>query len=402
MRRSVVLAFLLAACGPGTPTQHNGPDAGPNDSCSGSDTRCLGQDFQTCSGSHYQTTMTCPNACDDTRGCIDCDPNGGNTCNGATVVTCNADGTFGSVVETCPTGEGCMAGMCSRVCTADGVDLIYVVDQANELLSFDPRLLSGGANAAFHKIGTLACNAGPSWSDWAAGQPGPATPFSMGVDRNAVAWVLYTSGEIFKVSTATAACMSNSGYQQGPDGNPQNGMEVFGMGFVTDVAGGNTEKLYIGGGDITATPGGTMAVIDPANPATATVIGSVPAPAGPMYSPELTGTGASQMFGFFPGDTSAFVQELSKTNGSLVNAAQKWSIPGGLGAGRVVRAWAFAQWGQKFYIFVTTDTDGMGTDLNSTVHSIDRTTMTHTTELQNLPYMIVGAGVSTCAPTVVN
>src|SRR5262249_22001907 len=109
-----------------------------------------------------------------------------------------------------------------------------------------------------------------------------------------------------------------------------------------------------------------------------------------------------QMFGFFPGDTTAFVQELSKSNGSLVNAAQKWSIPGGLGAGKIVRAWAFAQWGEKFYVFVTTDDDGMGTNLNSTVHSIDRTTNANVLGLQNLPYMIVGAGVSTCAPTVVN
>ncbi len=336
MRRTVAVLFALsswAACGPGAPS-HNGSDAGPNDTCSGSETRCLGQDFQTCNGSHYQTTQTCTSFCDNSKGCLDCDPNGGNTCNGAAVVTCNSDGSFGTVVETCPTGEGCQAGMCSRVCTADGVDLIYVVDQQNELLSFDPRLLSGGASAAFKKIGTLACPAGPSWSDWAAGQPGPATPFSMGVDRNAVAWVLYTSGEIFKVSTANASCIGNSGYQQGPDGNPQNGMEVFGMGFVTDVAGGNTEKLYIGGGDISATPGsGHMAVIDPANPATATVIGAVPAPSGPMYSPELTGTGAAQMFGFFPGDTDAFVQELSKTDGSLVNPTQQWTIPGGLGAG---------------------------------------------------------------------
>jgi hypothetical protein len=73
------------------------------------------------------------------------------------------------------------------------------------------------------------------------------------------------------------------------------------------------------------------------------------------------------------------------------------NIPGGLGG--TVSAWAFAQWGGKFYIFVTT------TDLltsNSTVRVIDRQTGAYEgAVLENLPYIIVGAGVSTCAPVVV-
>jgi hypothetical protein len=405
MRRSVVLAFLLVACGPGAPSHHNNPDAngmvgGP---CSQEGaTQCAGgNEFETCMSGTWTVTQTCPNACDDMRGCVDCNPALGNACNMGNVVACNTDGSFGNTIMTCPQGEGCTAGMCQRTCTADGVDLIYVVDEQNELLSFDPRLLSGGASAAFHKIGTLACNAGPSWSDWAAGQPGPATPFSMGVDRNAVAWVLYTSGEIFKVSTADATCIANSGYQQGPDGNPQNGMEVFGMGFVTDQIGGTTEKLFIGGGQITAPPGGTFARIDPAAPATATVLGSLPNQG--EFSPELTGTGAAELFGFYPGSSTAFVQQIDQTNKGAAKGPM-YSIPNGLGGGaaKIVRAWAFAQWGGVFYIFATTDDDGLGTNLNSMVHSIDKATGTHKIELQNLPYTIVGAGVSTCAPSVVN
>jgi hypothetical protein len=405
MRRPVVLAFLLAACGPGAPSHNNNnPDAatqaGGPCSTEGA-TQCAGgNEFETCTNGTWTVTQTCPNACDDTRGCEDCDPGLGNACNGGNVVACNSDGTFGNTIMQCPTGEGCMAGMCQQVCTADGVKLIYVVDQQNELLSFDPTQLAGGASAAFHKIGTPSCPTRASWSDWAAGQPGPATPFSMGVDRNAVAWVLFSSGEIFKVSTADASCMGNSGYQPGPDGNAQNGMEVFGMGFVTDAVGGNTEKLYIGGGDITATPGGKFARIDPTNPATATVLGNLPSTG--EFSPELTGTGAAELFGFYPGSSTAFVQAISKTNGAATG--QMWSIPGGLGGGaqKVVRAWAFAQWGGIFYIFVTTDDDGLGTNLNSMVISINKMTNAEKTELQNLPYMIVGAGVSTCAPTVVN
>ncbi|MBP6628372.1 MAG: hypothetical protein KA297_03015, partial [Kofleriaceae bacterium] len=85
------------------------------------------------------------------------------------------------------------------------------------------------------------------------------------------------------------------------------------------------------------------------------------------------------------------VQQIDKTSGAPVGAEQQ--IPGGLGGN--VQAWAFAQWGGKFYIFVTT-TDGLTS--NSTVRTIDRMTGQAQTVLQNLPYIIVGAGVSTCAP----
>ena len=393
MRRAVVLAFLFAACGPGAPTPHNNPDANTmvGSPCSQEGaTMCASTDFETCTNGMWTLTQTCPNACDDTKGCVDCNPALGNTCNMGNVVACNSDGSFGSTIMTCPTGEGCTAGQCSRTCTADGVDLIYVVDLNNELLSFDPRLLSGGAAQAFHLIGTLNCNAGPSWPDWAANAPGPATPFSMGIDRNAQAWVLYTSGEIFNVSTADATCTQKTSYTPG-----QNGMELFGMGFVTDQSGGNTEHLYLGGGDVMATPGGKLANLDPASPTTATQTGNLPNDG--EYSPELTGTGAAEFFGFFPGISTAFVVQLDKTSGAEIGS--KYNIPGGLGD--TVAAWAFAQWGGYFYIFVTTQ-DSVSGATNSKVISIDKMTGTVKTEGQNLPYEVVGAGVSTCAPNVVN
>jgi hypothetical protein len=70
------------------------------------------------------------------------------------------------------------------------------------------------------------------------------------------------------------------------------------------------------------------------------------------------------------------------------------------GLGGQVRAWAFAQWGGKFYIFVTTQQGILGT-LNSTVRSIDRASGVSMTLMENLPNIIVGAGVSTCAPVVI-
>jgi len=382
------LGLALVACGPGI-NHGSGVDGGPNSSCSGNDTRCVGNEYQTCQNGQFVGQTDCPSACSAALGgCVQCDPAAGNTCNGNSVATCNADGTYGSSVMDCGSAQMCQNGSCSSACTADGVDLIYVVDEAHDMLSFDPRKLPD-ANAAFHVIGVPQCSPGPVLASWQA-QSGETTanPFSMAVDRNATAWVLYTSGEIFKVSTADGSCVGNTGYTV-----QQNGMDLFGMGFVTDQSGGDTEKLYLGGGDVTATPGGKVAVVDPASPTSASVIGNLPNDG--ELSPELTGTGDAEFFGFFPGVSTAFVQQLDKTNGSATGP--KWNISGGLGA--TVRAWAFAQWGGYFYIFVTTD-DGLG-NLNSTVRRINRQTMQYETVLQNLPYVIVGAGVSTCAPVVI-
>src|SRR5262245_59491828 len=78
-------------------------------------------------------------------------------------------------------------------CETAGNDLIYVVDNTYRLLQFDPNAV-GGAVDPFTLIGDLDCPAGISWDG------GTATPFSMSVARDGFAWVLYNSGEIFKVS----------------------------------------------------------------------------------------------------------------------------------------------------------------------------------------------------------
>src|SRR5262249_20977146 len=202
---------------------------------------------------------------------------------------------------------------------------------------------------------------------------------------------LYTNGELFQVSLTTAAC--TAAHNTVGAGN----MSLFGMGFVTDSANTNGEKLYLAGGnnDPAATPR-KLGYDD-------THAGSlVPAAAGTIaatsdYSPELTGTNEAKLYGFFPNLTTvAFVQEIDKGTGAAIG--MKWNL-GTAGLGTNINDWAFAQWGGKFYVFVTTS-DAGGTR-NSTVRSIDRTTNTYTVVLQNLPYFIDGAGVSTCAPTVI-
>ena len=353
------------------------------DPCTGTATRCDGVNYQTCVDNTFQTQSECSGLCSDTLGCIECDPAATPmTCNGNDVVTCNPDGTFGTTVQTCGTGTACSNATCGNVCTADGVDLVYVVDEANHLMSFDPRKLP---NDPFTTIGTLSCpTTGPSI------QAGGSTvmPFSMSVDRDGVGWVLYTNGQLFQVSITTAACTAaNNTVGAGT-------MSLFGMGFVSDTAGGDTEKLYLAGGNTNpATSPRKLAYDDThGNVLTPTVVGNIAATAD--YSPELTGTNEAKLYGFFPNLTAIpYVQEIDKTTGAATGMV--WNV-GTTGLGSVTD-WAFAQWGGVFYVFVTT---GSGNTRNSSVRSIDRATSTYKVELQNLTNFIDGAGVSTCAPTV--
>lgn len=388
MRRLVRVTFALsllaiAACGPGASGDDD--DDVTDNPCTGSGSQCVGNQYQECRDNRWVIVETCTNLCNaNLGGCIDCNP-GVNTCNGNAVVECGADGSFGGTVETCAAGTECQAGSCQRACSADGVDLIYVVDDDNNLLSFDPRNV-GTATNPFSMIGRLNCPAGTALDG-----SGPATPFSMAIDRDATAWVLYSSGRIFNVSTQNAACTATGFTAQQNVGGQQ--WDLFGMGYVTDTAGGDTEKLWIGGGDADASIGGSLGWLTPGS---LTVNRVGPLPTNAENSPELTGLGDATLWGFYPGATNAFVQQIDKTTGGGMGTPL--TIPGGLGG--QVRAWAFAQWGGKFYIFVTTQQGLLGT-LNSTVRSIDRASGQSMTLIENLPNIIVGAGVSTCAPVVI-
>jgi len=380
-----LLSVALAACGPAPSADDDddGADGGGGDRCIGDVTRCRGNQFQICEGGVFVDDQACPVTCSPDLGCVACDPAAGTACDGGNVVTCNPDGTLGEVVESCGSGEACQGGECARDCTADGIDLIYVVDVQKELLSFDPRKL-GTTEDPFTLIGTLDCPAGNPVPGWI----GPVAPFSMSVDRDRTAWVLYTSGEIFHVDITTAACSTTS-FQRLQMGGA---WKVFGMGFVTDEAGGSTEKLYVGGGSPLVNAGGLFGYVDGASLAIQH-LGNLPDDG--ENAPDLTGLGSGELFGFYPGSTEAFVQQIDKTTGAALG--DKLSIPNGLGGS--VQAWAFAQWGGTFYIFVTTSGFPTG---NSTVRTIDRATGAYATVLDHLPYKIVGAGVSTCAPVDVD
>jgi hypothetical protein len=283
-----------------------------------------------------------------------CDPKETRVCVGSRVVACE-DGKLGRALRQC--SDTCRKGKCVGQC-AEGAELIYVVDDRDQLMSFDPRKLP---TDPFKLIGVMNCAARGS-------------PFSMSVDRGGTAWVLYTSGEVFEVSTIDATCKP-SGYTQLSD-TPF----TFGMGFVSDAAGSKTEKLFIAANDSSH---GLWTVDTTADRPFATKVGTIDATA---RHPELTGTSEGRLYGFFPASgTASFVQEIDRRSGALVGSPWKLGDPL-----EYVGAYAFAHWGGTFYIFVSSD--------RSTVRSINRTTGAYEMLMDNIPSRIVGAGVSTCAP----
>ncbi len=359
-----------------------GPDASTEVCGSAGATRCQDQEYQTCQGGSWQTTETCTagQTCYSGHGCAECDPSHVQVCVGNDVYQCQG-GNLGDMVMSCG-AQICAGGTCGGTppddCS-DATQLIYVVDKNRNLLSFDPRQ---NANT-FHMIGQLNCPAGPSLDPLSS-----TSPFSMSVDRSGRAWVLYSSGEIFLVSTQDASCMP-SGFVGGSQG-----FQLFGMGFVSDTAGGTTETLFIAGG---AAIGAGMNRADlgqvvPSSYAT-TRIGQMEMR---EYSPELTGTGNAELWAYFPGGMGA-VAKIDKATGQSVHT---YNLPALVGQ---VTAWAFAHYGGRYYIFVST-ADLFGGNHNRVLRldpAANGGAGQTDTILPDTPYEVVGAGVSTCAPVVV-
>lgn len=242
--------------------------------------------------------------------------------------------------------------------------LVYLITQDYELYSFDP------ASTAMKKIGNIACPA-------SAG----ATPFSMAVDRKGIAYILFSDrntgtddGRLFRVSTANAACISTS-FVPG-----QQGFTRFGMGFATNTV-GPTETLYVAGSEDQGSSQG-LARVDIASFKLSKVGNFVPA----IGNAELTGTGDGRLFGFYADDTftPAFIGEIDTQTGHIIGQTQMKNVTLGNG-------WAFAFWGGDFYMFTS---PGGGFSTITRYRPSDNTEVV----VGSVPTIVVGAGVSTCAP----
>jgi hypothetical protein len=243
---------------------------------------------------------------------------------------------------------------------SDSAKLVYVVDSNNTFSQFDP------ATKTFHDLGTLSCPA-----------QFLATPFSMGVDRNTIAWVLYSSGELFRVDILTNLACTKTNWSS------PSGLMQFGMGFSTDMAGGTTDTLFVAGGSGPTQPTSTLAKLSTASMAASTV-GTV------QGWPELTGTGSAELWGFFPDASNPRIEKINKTSGAATTTYNESTIAG------MPSAWAFAFWGGDFWVFLMRSTETSTTvyHVNGMTGAIVGTTPTNTRT-------IVGAGVSTCAPVVI-
>jgi len=241
---------------------------------------------------------------------------------------------------------------------------IFLVSESKAFLRFEPLTLN------VVTLGSLNCNA-------AFGE----TPYSMSVDRNGFAWVLYSDGSLWKVDTEDASCFWT------PFQPNQLGFEIFGMGFSTN--GGDTldETLFIAGGDYWDLQFGdaTLGSIDLD---TLTVSSIAPFSVGSGL-PELTGNRSGELWGFFAQKSPPQVARIDKLNAAQFQAIE---LPAPMFAN--VQAWASAFWGGDFYIFFKSDWDPA-----SGVWRLNAATGELTQELPNSGHVITGAGVSTCAPT---
>jgi len=238
--------------------------------------------------------------------------------------------------------------------------LVYVVDSGASLYRFDPPAHS------FEYVGTMDCESG-------------GTPFSMAVSRHDKAYVLYwdsgTCVALNQVNIYTGECEEATPFECG-----QLGFDTFGMGFATDGPDTTAETLYVGKSDFLST-GSQLGYID--------LETWELTPIGPISdSPELTGNQNGELWAFFAWASTPKVAQLHKGTGEESNTVYLEE----LGANA---AFAFAYWGGDFYLFHAP------TDESTTVYRLHDGELEVWVDQMELGFSVVGAGVSTCAPTIV-
>ena len=276
-------------------------------------------------------------------------------------------------------------------CAEAGITYIYVIGGDNNLYSFYP------ATGEFTFIGAINCPVSQG-----------ATPFSMAVDHNGVAYVVFVNemddvdptgamtiehladdGSLFKVSPKTAACEPTA-YVPG-----QQGVFTFGMGFVANVndagvAGTSGETLYV-----SPDPSGLLDTIDLTTFKLHEIAPIGPSENIPVTGAELTGTGGGQLYGFFAPENQnntppSYIIQLNPKTATVASTVELPNVVEGDG-------WAFGYWGGDFYTF--TAPNSAAGDTTSVVQRY-RPSDGSITQVATAPegVTIVGAGVSTCAP----
>jgi len=263
---------------------------------------------------------------------------------------------------------------------AEGAGLVYVVSKAGDLYSFQPEARE------FKRIGELKC---PSDSG--------AKPNSMAVDRSGTAWVNYGDGALFRVSTRDASC-------EPTDFEPhQHDFSRVGMAFATTGRDLMEETLFVWGGSRSRRKPSKASSNKPAKranrhgPRPGLGLASIDreslelTPIGDdrgrlsVRQAELTGTGEGKLYGFFS-TRPATLAEIEPQTGFTQKARGLKQVLTG-------RAWAFSFWGGDFWFFwAPRGKTSNVSRLSGRTNKVDKV-------LADVGFVIVGAGVSTCAPT---
>ncbi len=243
---------------------------------------------------------------------------------------------------------------------------IFVISEENALYSFHPPTL------AFKQIGLLKC------------PTGGAAPTSMAVDRTGIAWVRHSDGSIWKVSTKDLSCEPT---KFTPPETTDGSFFKFGMGFATASKGGSAEELFVsdnGGAGLAKIDTDTLAM-RLVGPYTGDLAGK---------TSELTGTGDGKLYGFFV-SAPAQIAEIAKGTGEIISATPLKDTYAGT-------AWAFSFYGGDFYVYTHSEGNNGGPPLAGGGSDVTRyrpSTGEVSIVKPKVGFKIVGAGVSTCAPT---
>lgn len=281
---------------------------------------------------------------------------GGSGANGSgTASTSSFAGSTGANDSTGSFGTGAGTGGSDNGCSAES-QLVYVFTTDNQIYSFDP------PTKTFTFVATPDCPGGQ--------------PNSMAIDRNLVAWINYIGGiYTFDLNTKSGCQLALT---------PPANFQQVGMGFSTDQVGGTTETLFVD-----SIQGSGLAKIDTASK-TLTPIGAFGNDSNLQGgSAELTGTGSARLFGYFTTFPYVRVAEIDKATANIVSDHELTGVS-------PPSDWAWSFWGGDFYLYA-----GPGNNPSGNSSVIKYSPSTQAVDQNYVPdagFLIVGAGVSTCAP----
>ena len=379
---SLCLATLLAACGGDPVTGTSATETGTGASTSGDNPTTAGPTTPTSTTANTATDVsgtvgqtdsattdtpqTSTSSATTTGDASTTTPVQTDTSVGDTTTTVG-DTTTGSTSGDASTGDASTGFVDACPCP----DLEVALDDGIFVLSITAQLWKYFPETnMFQQLGPLGCGL-------------PPTTFSMAVDRSGYAWVQYQGGELRKVAVTNVDDCTDPGYVVG-----QQGVTNFGMAFVSNSESDACDRIY--GNKASGIPEGNAVSdffsIDPMTLQVG-VIGK-----SDYGTAEVTGTGDGRAF-FFAGQNPAKLVEIDKANAAKLNVIP---LPGV----ELGNAWAFAFFAGDFYFF-TNSKGGPGSEVTHIDYDdSDNNGKQDITEVvANAPISIVGAGVSTCAPT---